>query len=280
MLRRREVVRALALFACLATSAGGLAGCGGDRDDVEVHRRLSLRLAHQPLARAPEGHQAEIRARIRSSLESPQLVAWIRVIESDGSEKRVPMELLASGDAVGHIPGRRRGETVKYVIEAKDAAGLVVSLPEKARDGKTYALRFEGKSSPLLGGTSLLSAWLATFLFLGAGATSIQALRGRLSVGPAGLFAGLGVALVLFGVLLVGGIHAYQITGKPWPSSPLLLSLSRGDLALIALLWSANLGLGRRALLDEEPDGTRFDERIFAAAGTAAGVLTLLFLVL
>jgi hypothetical protein len=266
------------LILWIAVLAGS--GCGSGRDVVEVHRRLSLRLEHMPPERADADHDAEIRARVRSSLEHPQLIAWIRLTEADGSEKRIPLEIVASGDAVGQIPARSRGETVRYVIEAKDAAGLVVTLPEKARDGKKYVLRFEGKSSPLLGGTSLLCAWLATFFYLAAGAASIQALRGRLSVGPAGLFAGLGATLVLFGVLLVGGIHAFQITGKPWPSSPLLLAMSRGDLALVTLLWGGNLALGRRALLDEEPDGTRFDERIFAAAGTIAGVLTLIFLIL
>jgi hypothetical protein len=124
-----------------------------------------------------------------------------------------------------------------------------------------------------------MSAWLATLLYLGAGAAAIQALRGRMSVGPAGLLAGLAATLVLFGVLLVGGIHAFQVVGRPWPSEPMLLAMSRGDLSLVTLLWGANLALGRRALLDEEPDGTRFDERIFAAAGAAGGILTLMFLV-
>lgn len=276
MLRRNGRAAGLLLF--IAVLAGS--GCGSRRDVVEVHRRLSLRLEHSPPERADADRDAEIRARIRSSLEHPQLIAWIRVTAGDNAEERIPLELVASGDAVGHIPARPRGTVVKYVIEAKDAAGLVVTLPERARDGKTYALRFEGKSSPLLGGVSLLSAWLATLFYLAAGAASIQALRGRLSVGPAGLFAGLGAMLVLFGVLLVGGIHAFQITGRPWPNSPLLLAMSRGDLALVSLLWGGNLALGRRALLDEEPDGTRFDERIFAAAGTIAGALTLIFLVL
>ena len=63
-------------------------------------------------------------------------------------------------------------------------------------------------------------------------------------------------------------------------TTALLVAMSRGDLALLALLWGGNLALGRRALLDEEPDGTRFDERIFAGAGAIAGVLTLIFLFL
>lgn len=277
---RRRHGRGTAGLLLLTLALSGILGCGSGRDVVEVHRRLSLRLEHQPPKRADADREAEIRARIRSSLEQPQLAAWIRLIEEDGEERRIPLDLVASGDAVGHIPKHARGDVVKYVIEAKDAAGLVVSLPEKARDGAAYELRFEGRSSPLLGGASLVSAWLATLFFLAAGAASTQALRGRLSVGPAGLFAGLGATLVLFGVLLVGGIHAFQITGKPWPASPLLVAMSRGDLALLALLWGGNLALGRRALLDEEPDGTRFDERIFAGAGTIAGVLTLLFLFL
>ena len=254
------------------------AGCGSGRDVAEVHRRLSLRLEHRPPERALAEQAAEIRARVQSSLESPQLTAWVRII-GDESEERIALSLSSSGDAVGRIPAHSRGEVVRYVIEAKDAAGLVVSLPKNARDGGTYSLRFEGRSSPLLGGTSLLSAWLATFFFLGAGVASIQALRGRLSVGPAGLLAGLAVTCVVLGVLAVGGIHAFQITGRPWPSSPMLFAMSRGDLALLSLLWGANLALGRRALLDEEPDGARFDERVFATAGAAAGILTVLFLV-
>jgi hypothetical protein len=274
MLRRRVIRAGLGLLLAVLVGANG---CGDGRDVAEVHRRLSLRLEHHPPGRTLADKDAEIRARAQSSLEAPQLTAWVRIVEAD-DETRIPLRFVSSGDAVGRIPARHRGEVVRYVIEAKDAAGLVVTLPKDAREGKSYTLRFEGRSSPLLGATSLICAWLATLLFLGAGAAAVQALRGRLSVGPAGLLAGLAATLVLFGVLLVGGIHAFQITGKPWPSSPLILAMSRGDLALLALLWAGNLALGRRALMDEEPDGTRFDERIFATAGAAAGVLCLVFL--
>jgi len=278
MLRRRGIpARHVARAVALAVAFGFLPGCDSGREVAEVHRELSLRLEHRPPERAAADRDAEIRVRVQSSLESPNLAAWIRIVEADG-EKRIPLSFLDSGDAVGRIPAHPRGDVVRYVVAARDAAGLVVELPRDAGDGGAYELRFEGRSSPLLGGTSLLSAWLATFLFLGAGAASLQALRGRLSVGPAGLLAGLAAIFVVFGVLLVGGVHAYQVGGRPWPSSPLLLSLSRGDLALLALLWAANLALGRRALLDEEPDGLRLDERIFATAGAAAGVLTLTFL--
>lgn len=280
MLRRCGILPAYAALGLLILGVFlGSAGCDSGRDVAEVHRRLSLRLEHRPPESADADKDAEIRARIQSSLEQPQLVAWIRVIGADGStEKRIALELVDSGDALGRIPARHRGESVRYVIEAKDAAGLVVSLPEGARDGHTYTLRFEGRSSPLLGAVSMLSAWIATFLYLGAGAAAVQALRGRMSVGPAGLLAGLAATLVLFGVLLVGGIHAFQVVGRPWPSQPIVLGMSRGELGLVTLLWGANLALGRRALLDEEPEGARFDERIFAAAGAAAGILTLLFL--
>jgi hypothetical protein len=276
--RRRTSLRAAFGFLVAVTLAASI-GCASNRDVSEVHRRLSLRLEHRPPQRVRAGQDAEIRARIESSLEQPQLSAWIRVIAKDGSEKKIPLEIVDSGDALGHIPGQPKGTTVRYVVEAKDAAGLVVSLPVGAKSGKTYTLHFEGNSSPLLGGTSLASAWLATLFYLGAGMACVQALRGRLSVGPAGLLAGLGALFTLVGVMVVGGIHALQVVGRPWPSGPLFLSMSRGDLALVTLVWAANLGLGRRALLEEEPDPSRLDERIFATAGAAAGVLTLLFLV-
>jgi hypothetical protein len=280
MIRRRgsRSLRAALGFLLAGILVGG-AGCGSNGDIAEVHRRLSLRLEHRPPERAEADKDAEIRARIQSSLDQPQVVAWIRLIDANGGEKRLPLEIVGSGDALGRIPAQHRGVTVRYVIEAKDAAGLIVSLPAGARDGRTYALRFEGHSSALLAGTAMLSAWLATLLYLGAGAASVQTLRGRLSVGPAGLLAGLAASLVFFGVLLVGGIHSVMLVGSVWPTAPLLLSMSRTDLALVTLLWGANLGLGRRALLDEEPDGSRFDERIFATAGAAAGILTLLFLI-
>ena len=51
------------------------AGCGSGRDVAEVHRRLSLRLEHRPPERALAEQAAEIRARVQSSLESPQLTA-------------------------------------------------------------------------------------------------------------------------------------------------------------------------------------------------------------
>lgn len=267
------------LFAATLSVAVLLTGCASDHDVAEVHRRLSLRLEHRPPERAESDKDAEIRARIQSSLEQPGLAAWIRVIDPSGTEKKLPLDIGGSGDAVGRIPAQKRGVIIHYVIEARDAAGLVVSLPAGAKDGHAYTLRFEGHSPALLGGTSLLSAWLATLLYLGAGAASVQALRGRLSVGPAGLLAGLAATFVLFGVLLVGGIYSAMLVGSVWPSAPLLLSMSRTDLVLVTLLWAANLALGRRALLDEEPDGSRFDERIFATAGAAAGILTLIFLI-
>ena len=269
---RDAVVPALLLALSLVTA------CSSGRDVAEVHRRLSLRLEHRPPERAMAGQDAEIRARVQSSLEVPQLSAWIRVLEADGTETRLPLRFVDSGDAVGRLPGRPRGAVTHYILEAKDAAGLVVSLPENAGEGKSYSLRFEGRSWPVLGGIASLSAWLATLLFLAAGAASVQGLRGQLSVGPSGLLAGMAVGFVFFGVGIVGGVHAFQVTGRPWPDTPVVLSMSRGDLALLSLLWAGNLALGRRALLDEEADGTRFDERIFAAAGAAAGVLAVIFL--
>lgn len=253
-------------------------GCSTGRDVAEVKQQLSLRLEHRPPRTSPAGEKAEIRARVLSSLEAPHLTAWIRVLEEDGTETRIPLRFVDAGDAVGRLPARKRGEVTRYVLEAKDAAGLVVTLPERADEGRSYGLRFVGQSWPVLGGISALSAWLATFLFLAAGAASVQSLRGQLSAGPAGLLAGLAVGFVFLGVALIGGVHAFQVVGRPWPGGPLVLAMSRGDLALLSLLWAANLAIGRRALLDEEADGTHFDERIFATAGVAGGVLALIFL--
>lgn len=276
--RRPRSPRFRSAAGALAAVAVVLAGCSSGRDVAEVHRRLSLRIEHRPPERALAGEDAEIRARVQSSLEVPQLSAWIRVLQDDGTETRIPLRFVDAGDAVGRLPARDRGHVTRYVLEAKDAAGLVVSLPPDAREGKSYTLRFEGRSWPVLGGIAGLSAWLATFLFLGAGAAAVQALRGQLSVGPSGLLGGLAVGFVFLGIALVGGVHAFQVTGRPWPNTPMVFAMSRGDLALLSLLWAANLTLGRRALLDEEADGTRFDERLFASTGTAAGVLAVLFL--
>src|SRR5262245_31762676 len=146
MLRRCGTTPACTAFALFLFLIFNGAGCDSGRDVAEVHRRLSLRLEHRPPGRADADKDAEIRARIQSSLEQPNLVAWIRVTGGEGGEgdKRIPLELTDSGDALGRIPARHRGETVHYAIEAKDAAGLVVSLPDGARDGRTYSLRFEG----------------------------------------------------------------------------------------------------------------------------------------
>ena len=272
---RAPVRTVTALLAILLPFA--LAGCSGNGDTVEQHRRLSLRIEHVPPRRADAGQDAEIRARIQSSLESPRLEAWVRILTGE-EEERVRLEIGPDGEAVGQLPGQPRGTVVRYVIEARDAAGLVVSLPRGAADGKSYRLRFEGNSSGLLGGISFLSVLLGTALYLGAGVAGAQSLRGRMSPGPAGMLGGFGAAIVVGGLFLLGGIHAWQLTGRPWPGDPVLFGLSRGDLGIVTLLWIVTLALGRGVLLDEAPDGAAQGERAFAAAAVVGGALTLLFL--
>lgn len=247
-------------------------------DTVEEHRKLSLRLEHDPPRTAIAGEEVEIRALIQSSLEGPRPEAWLRIVGPSGSERTLAMAVDPEGRATCRLEGRPRGTTIDYVIEARDAAQLVVSLPRGAGEGKSYTLRFVGRSSPLLGGVSLLAAIFASVFFLGAGAAGAQCLRGRMSPGPAGLLGGAGAVLVIVGLLGLGGIHAFRITGHPWPSSALFLSLSRADLTIVTVLWIVNLVLGRRALLDEEAGGKSPGERPFAVAAAAGGVLTLVLL--
>jgi len=254
-----------------------LAGCSGNGDAVEQHRRLSLRIEHVPAGRTDAGQDAEIRARIQSSLESPRLEAWVRIVSGE-EEERIRLEIGPDGEAVGKLPGQPRGTVIRYVIEARDAAGLVVSLPRGSTEGKSYRLRFEGSSSGLLGGISFLSVLLGAALYLGAGVAGAQSLRGRMSPGPAGMLGGFGAAIVVAGVFLLGGIHAWQLTGRPWPGDPILFGLSRGDLGIVTLLWIVTLALGRGVLLDEAPEGAAQGERAFAAAAVLGGALTLLFL--
>lgn len=266
----------------LLVAAGLLAaaGCGANRDSAEEHRRLSLRVEHRPPVRTPAGEEAEVHATIRSSLEAPRLEGWIRILGADGEDERVPLKVTETGDAVAHLPARPRGTVIRYVVEAQDAAGLVVALPRGARDGKAYTLRYEGKSSVVLGGVSWVSALAATLLFLGAGAASVQTMRGRMSAGPAAMLGGFGAAFTILGVLAIGGFHAFQVTGQPWPSRPMLFALSRGDLAIVTLVWLLNLAAGRRLLLDEAPEDAPPGQRAFSVVGAAAGVLTLVFLLL
>ena len=255
-----------------------MAGCGSNRESAEEHRKLSLRVEHLPPVRVHAGEEVEMHASIRSSLEGAKLEAWVRVLRPGEDDERIPFRIASDGNAVAHLPASERGTVLRYVIEAKDAAGLVVSLPRGSQDGESYTLRFEGPSSWLLGGISFLSALFGTLLLLGAGAAAAQCLRGRMSAGPAGMLGGLGAVLIVGGLLLLGGIHAYQVTGRPWPTAPLFLSLSRGDLALVAFAWILALILGRRVLLDEEPDGVARGERTLAIAGVAAGALLLLLM--
>ncbi|MCA9752529.1 MAG: hypothetical protein KC591_10085, partial [Gemmatimonadetes bacterium] len=147
-----------------------------------------------------------------------------------------------------------------------------------AAEGKSYRLRYEGSSSRLLGGISALSGFLATLFYLSAGFAGVQCLRSRMSAGPAGMLGGFGVAAAIAGLFLLGGIHAWRVTGQPWPSDPLLFSISRGDLAIVTLLWAVTLFFGRSVLLDETPDGNASGERMFAGAAVAGGVLTLILL--
>ncbi|HMB67834.1 MAG TPA: hypothetical protein VKU85_00935 [bacterium] len=250
------------------------------RDAVEEHRKLSLRLEHRPPVRAVAGEDAEIHALIQSSLEGPRIEAWIRILHDEAEDERIAMTLGADGEAHGTIPAQPRGTDLRYVVEARDAAGLVVSLPKGSDEGRTYHLRFQGRSSRVLGGISWISAVLGTLLFLGAGAAGAQNLRGRMSAGPAGLLGGAGAAVTLVGLLLLGAVHAYQLTGHPWPGSPVLLAISRGDLAIVTALWIVNLVLGRSILLDEDVGSPPQGERRFAAIALAGGVLTLVMALL
>jgi hypothetical protein len=84
---------------------------------------------------------------------------------------------------------------------------------------------------------------------------------------------------VLFGLLLVGALHAYQVTGRPWPGTPVFLALSRVDLAIVTALWVANLVVGRSILLDEDAGSPPRGERRFAAIAAVGGALTLLMAV-
>ncbi|GJM44805.1 MAG: hypothetical protein DHS20C21_16470 [Gemmatimonadota bacterium] len=99
-----------------------------------------------------------------------------------------------------------------------------------------------------------------------------------MSVGPAGMLGGFGAAFVVVGLLMIGGIHAFQVTGRPWPGGSVILAISRGELAVISAIWIANLILGRRSLLDEAPNDAPPGQRGFAVAGAVAGALTVVFL--
>lgn len=261
------------LLALLALAV--LSACSR-QDAVEEHRKLSLRLEHRPPARAVADEAAEIRARIQSSLEGPRIEAWVRVLDDAGEDERIAMTIGGDGEARGTIPARPRGTELRYVVEARDAAGLVVSLPKGSDEGRTYRLRFEGRSSRVLGGISWLGAVAGALLFAGAGAAGLQNLRGRMSAGPAGLLGGAGAAIVLVGLLLVGALHAYQLTGRPWPGTPVFLAMSRGDLAIVTALWIANLVIGRSILLDEDVGSPPRGERRFAAIAAVGGALTVL----
>ena len=243
-------------------------------DLAEEQVKLFLRIEHLAPEEVQAGEDVTLRAVIESSLQGPKLEAWVRIVRGEGeSDERIPLQISADGVATAKVPGRPRGTVLRYVIEARDAAGLVVSLPKGAEDGNTYSLRFAGKSSTLLGGISFLSALLGFVFFLGAGAAGVQGLRGRMSAGPAGMLGGFGVFLVVAGVLFFGAIHAWQVTGRLWPDTPLFLALSRGDLALVTLAWTGNLVAGRRLLLDEEPEGAPRGERLFAGIAALLAVV-------
>ncbi len=251
-----------------------IAGCSGRGDSAEEHRRLSLRLEHDPPGGVPAEREVELHARITSSLEPHRVDAWLRV-EEDGDTRRIALHVDDTGEATGTIPPRPRGSVIRYALEARDAAGLVVTLPRDAEKGKRYELRFEGRSSAFLAGLTGLSTLAGVLLYLGAGAAAAQNLRGRMSVGPAGLLGGLGVLVILAGLFLLGGIHAFQVTGSPWPSKPIVFSLSRGDLAIVTLAWAAVLYWGRETLLDDLPQESPRRERAIAGAGLAAAALLL-----
>jgi hypothetical protein len=97
-----------------------------------------------------------------------------------------------------------------------------------------------------------------------------------MSVGPTGLLGGLGVVVLLGGLFLIGGIHAFQVAGTPWPSRPLFLSLSRGDLAIVTLVWGIVLYVGREALLEDSPGQAPKGERSLSVAGILTAALLLL----
>ncbi len=273
---RRRASRRFAIWALLPLLVASLAACGPGRDSAEEHRKLSLRIEHSPPGRAAADSSIDLHALVQSSLDHPRIEAWIRILGQEGDDQRVPLALGPEGEATATLDGRPKGTIVRYVVEAQDAAGLVVTLPRRADDGNAYELRFEGASSRVLGGISHLSAILAVVFWIGAGAAAAQSLRGRMSAGPAGMLGGIGLLIAILGLFLLGGIHATLVIGRPWPSSPLFASLSRGDLGLVALVWAANLVLGRRILLDEVPDGAPQGERGFSLAAAVAGVLTLL----
>lgn len=276
------VRRPIVLSALLAGVIGLCAAIGcGSRDSAEEHRRLSLRVEHRPPGRTPADSESEIHATVRSSLEAPRLEAWVRILgDREEDDEQIPLRISETGEAVAKLPAHSKGTVIRYVVEARDAAGLVVALPRGARDGKSYSLRYEGSSSRVLGGISWLSAVLGVLFFLGAGAAAAQALRGRMSVGPSAMLGGFGAAVVVLGLLVIGGIHALQLTGNPWPSRPVMFGISRAELGLVALLWVVNLILGRRLLLDEAADDHPPGQRAFAVAGAMGGILTVVFLLL
>jgi hypothetical protein len=263
------------LFATLLLFVGS--GCA-DRDLAEEHVKLFLRIEHLPPGRTQADEEVVLRAVIESSLDGSKLEAWVRIVGEGDTDERIRLQIAEGGVGSATVPGRPRGEVIQYVIEARDAAGLVVALPQGADEGKTYSLRFVGESSRILGAISFLSAVLAVVLFIGAGAAAVQNLRGRMSAGPAGMLGGFGVILVVVGLLLIGAIHARQVTGHFWPDTPVLLALSRGDLALVSLVWIGNLFVGRRLLLDEEPEGAPRGERAFAGIAALLAVVSIIAL--
>jgi hypothetical protein len=256
-------------------------GSCGRQDTVEEHRKLSLRLEHRPPVSVPANEPVDLRATVQSSLEGPKIEVWVRILGADGADgaDEILPFTLSGTEARCVLPARPKGGEVRYVIEARDAAGLIVTLPRGADEGRFYQLRFEGRNSRVLGFLAFLSAAIGTLLYLGAGLAGFQCVRARMSAGPAGLLGGLGVAVTIAGVFLIGGIHAFQVTGHLWPSAPVFFAITRSELGIVTLLWIANLVAGRRVLLDEDLGDTARSERPFALVAVVAAVVTLVLLV-
>ena len=93
-------------------------------DLAEEQVKLFLRIEHLAPGEVQAGEDVTLRAVIESSLQGPKLEAWVRIVRGEGeSDERIPLQISADGVATAKIQARPRGTVLRYVIEARDAAG-------------------------------------------------------------------------------------------------------------------------------------------------------------
>ncbi len=227
-----------------------LGGCGRD-SVVEESKTRWMNLAHAPIDEAVADTEVTIEAQVQASPDIDEPGVFLYYKSEQELFVVVPMQRFEEGRYFGKIPAHARGSLIKYYVEGRAGADLVVQVP--AKDKPRFEFYFKGTPNRVVLISHIVVIFAALFFFILTGYFAYRAMRERrasLHVPRLGL---VGTVLFFIASIPLGMIIAYHTYGTPWTGFPVGNDLTDNKSLVILLYWTAATFFYRGSALKKDP---------------------------